>query len=192
MKKTILVILAFVSLQVIGQKKEDIVVEAKKMIEANNRLDFNAVMDYTYPVLFDFAPKEMMVDLMKESMNNEMMTITFQEDKDVKIDVSNIKIIKEGHYALISFPSKLIMTFNNPIPEEQTPLMIEGMKANMKAEKIEFIKAENALHVEMISQAIAIFDKYTDKTWKFMNYQEAQKEQLYEIIHQEVFEALGL
>lgn len=192
MKKNLLMLAAFISLYVVGQKKEDIAPDVSKMIQANSQLDFETVMDYTYPVLFDFAPKEMLVEMMKESYDNPMMTITFKIENDIKLDISDVKLIRDGHYALVKFPSRMIMTFKNPLPEENINMMIEGMKSNLKAEKIEFIKEENALHVDLISETIAIFDKHTENTWKFMNYQKEQKEQLFEIIHPEVFESLGL
>jgi hypothetical protein len=110
MKKNLLILVAFISLQIFGQKKEDIGPDVSKMIIATTKLDFDGVIDYTYPGLFDLAPKEMLVDLMKETFSNDMMSISFIET-EIKTTISDVVHIKEAHYALVIFPSIVNMSF---------------------------------------------------------------------------------
>lgn len=162
MKITLLILAAFITLQTIGQKKEDIAHEVTKMVKATNQSDYEKVMDYTYPVIFDLAPREMLVGIMKESMDNDMMKISF-EDIEINASVSDLVEINDGFYALVTFPSVMKMTFKTEMPNEQIDMIKESMKTNMNAESVEFHQASNTIKISMVSQTIAAFDKFTDR-----------------------------
>ena len=191
MKKTILLMTAFLSLQLMGQKKEDIQPELLKMMVATNQMDFKKVMDYTYPAIFDLAPREMLVEVMESSLENDMFKMSFIETNSIPT-ISDVKEIKGGHYSLVNMPTKMKMAFKTQLEENQVGQMIEGMKANMNANKIEFNKEENALIIDLVTTSIAAFDKHTENTWKFLSYQSEQREQMIMIIDEEILKGLGL
>lgn len=191
MKKTILLMTAFLSLQLMGQKKEDIQPELLKMMAATNQMDFKKVMDYTYPAIFDLAPREMLEEVMESSLENDMFKMSFIETNSIPT-ISDIKEIKGGHYSLVNMPTKMKMAFKTQLEENQVGQMIEGMKANMNASKIEFNKEENALIIDLVTTSIAAFDKHTENTWKFLSYQSEQREQMIMIIDEEILKGLGL
>ena len=182
---------AFLSLQVMGQKKEDIQPELLKMMAATNQMDFKKVMDYTYPAIFDLAPREMLEEVMESSLENDMFKMSFIETNSIPT-ISDIKEIKGGHYSLVNMPTKMKMAFKTQLEENQVGQMIEGMKANMNASKIEFNKEENALMIDVITTSIAAFDKHTENTWKFLSYQSEQREQIVMIIDEDILKGLGL
>jgi|694.fasta_scaffold02100_11 hypothetical protein len=62
----------------------------------------------------------------------------------------------------------------------------------MKTDNISYNKERNSIIAEISSKTIAVFDKFTEGKWKFLNYQEGQKEKMLMILNQEVFDALGL
>jgi hypothetical protein len=191
MKKTILLMTAFLSLQLMGQKKEDIQPELLKMMAATNQMDFKKVMDYTYPAIFDLAPREMLEEVMESSLENDMFKMSFIETNSIPT-ISDVKEIKGGHYSLVNMPTKMKMAFKTQLEENQVGQMIEGMKANMNANKIEFNKEENALIIDLVTTSIAAFDKHTENTWKFLSYQSEQREQMIMIIDEEILKGLGL
>jgi hypothetical protein len=161
------------------------------MMAATNQMDFKKVMDYTYPAIFDLAPREMLEEVMESSLENDMFKMSFIETNSIPT-ISDVKEIKGGHYSLVNMPTKMKMAFKTQLEENQVGQMIEGMKANMNANKIEFNKEENALIIDLVTTSIAAFDKHTENTWKFLSYQSEQREQMIMIIDEEILKGLGL
>ncbi|PWG05277.1 hypothetical protein [Polaribacter aquimarinus] len=159
-----------ISIKVYSQNKELDVVAKQMFIDMNNR-DFDAIVNMTYPKVFDFASKEQMKNLIKT---------VFEGNKEMSINIPKIipvyklsKIFKKEknnlEYAFVSYDLKMKMTFHNiEFDDEKKKMMIPMMKA--KGMFVKFI-SNNSMDVLMKDRiTIILRDDSTKNKWTMMNY----------------------
>lgn len=153
-----------------SQTKELEVMAKQLFIDMNNR-DFDAIVDMTYPKVFEFASKEQMKTLIKSVLEgNDQMSIEIPK----MIPVYKLsKVFKENkdnlEYAFVSYDMKMKMTFHDVEFDAEKKKMVIGM---MKAKGM-FVKfiSNNSMDVLMKDRiTILLRDDLTNNKWKMMNY----------------------
>lgn len=172
MKKFITLIILLLSLNVIAQntKKELNEIATKMFVDMNNR-DFDAIIDMTYPKVFELASKDQMKALFKsffEGNSEFSVEIPHIEPKFKVSEVFN-KESDSISYAFISYDLRMKMTFKNQeFEEEQQKMMISMMSA--KGMDVKFI-TKNTLDMNMLDRiTVLIKDNYTNNKWAMLNY----------------------
>ena len=133
--------------------------------------DYEAVVDYLHPKIFEFVPKEALVQAM-QSMN---------EDEDIQVGMDDFKITtisdilkNDGNqYALVHYDFKMFITFKEEEEDKEDDAMLEFMLTNVYTERygeenVSFDDDTNTFTIlAKDKQMYAIMEKDFDD-WKYL------------------------
>lgn len=190
-KYLLLPVVVFSSLLTFAQSSDaDLNRRIDEYMRLTRELKFEALMDYTHPKIFAIAPKEQLVEVFKQSFDNESMKIDF--DNTGIHNVSDDFKVKEVSYRKIDYWMSIHVTF-----KDTAALNDEGFITNMTSAfstafggTVNFNKTAKKFEIKASSIMIAIKDS-TFTEWMFLGYQknEVLLKQLYP---QEVIEHFKL
>lgn len=191
MKNKILVLFLFLSVIGFAQNKETLQVEVEKMYEASYVLDYDAILTYTHPKLFDFASKDQMTAVMQNMFENEDFKIRFVHPK-VNFTYSEFQKIDGTTYCVINYNGALRMTFEKKLNNTEIDEMKKKFADSKEYEKITYEPARNSFLIEGKSTLIAIHGEATQNQWRFVNYSASQAQLAKMILSEEIVTKLGL
>lgn len=152
--------------------------EANTYFNHMTNQNFDGVLDYMYPKVFDMAPRAQMKSGMQQMFNAEDMTIEFLSNKVSK--VSELMTHQGIDYAALFYTSKMKMTFltEEGQAEEDKKGFLMFMKATMETQfgegNVEEDLSSMALIIDMSATMFAIKDPQY-KGWKFLGNDDAMK-----------------
>lgn len=191
MKKSI-VLLIFLCFGVAlkAQSKSEILPAVEKLISHSLEKDFEAILDCTYPKLFEHISADIMLEVLTASMDNEEFTIEIQPT-DYDIEISNIKEIDGGKYALVLYNVKMSLRFHYFIQSEIDDFT-EILNEFMPDAQVTFNRKDQSFEIFQRSGSIAISDDITNRKWKFLNISDQDKTLLKLLIDQKILNAFDL
>lgn len=191
MKKSFLIIsMIFLSLNLHAQDKSEILPMMEKIIENSVNMDFAEVLDYTYPKVFEFASKEQMTELMTSMLDNEEFSIAILPT-NYNIQVSDVKNIGEGKYAMIEYNNLMRLKFKDEgslDPEASLNLL----KVAFSNANVSYNEETKTFDIMIRSQNLAISDKTTNGTWKFLNANKQDGQMLRLLLDELILNAFNL
>lgn len=175
---TLLVAFLFTCTVIAQSQKETITKHAETYYDYLNNQNFDGILDYMYPKVFEMAPREQMKMGMQQMFNSPDMKIEFLSN-DVT-HVSDEKAVDGITYAVVFYNSKMKMTFLSEMdkPADDQASFLEFMKTTMQTQfgsgNVTSDPETMSLVINMDSNMFAINDpKY--KTWKFIGNDDAMK-----------------
>jgi hypothetical protein len=174
-----------------AQSVEALKSESKKMYDASYNMDFEKVLDYTYPKIFDIVSKDVLLQGMDQAFQNDVLRIrlVFPEPK---FSYSELKKIEDRTFCVIRYNSAMRIIFEEPLSAEQITEMTNSFNENMKNKKVTFEKSRNGFYVEGEEIMIAVADELTNSEWKFINYDSNQSRIFQMIFNESIKKELGL
>jgi hypothetical protein len=171
MKKIILITTCFCcSLLAFAQKDPELKKRLNSFIQATQAMDFNKILDYTYPKLFTFVPREQMLDALEKSLHNDQLSISFDS---IKIDsLFPVFTMAGGNYAKINSSMTMTMKLNFPKDEPDSSKtaantqLVAAMQGQFGADKVVFNNGSIIIRVN--TPMVAVKDQYA-KEWSFSN-----------------------
>lgn len=169
--------------------KEIITKEAQTYYDYMTNQNFDGVLDYMYPKVFEMAPREQMKMGMQQMFNSPDMKIEFLNN-----DITNVSEAKEVDgvtYAAVYYNSKMKMTFVSELDksEEDKSSFIQFMKGTMASqfgeENVEADAETMSLVINMDATMFAIKDPKFDG-WKFLGNDDAMQMVVNSIIPEDV------
>ena len=168
--KKIVFLLLLISQLTVAQDLNSLKIEAQKVLQATTSLDFDQILESTYPKVFEIVSKEQM---------KNALVLTFYGDETMKIKLLNdtpdfkfgkIKKIDNQTFCLIDYNLSMEITLQSIIEDDdEEQVMIDIFKEAMETKKVTFNKETNTFTIIKPSTMIAIFDDATKNTWKFLN-----------------------
>jgi hypothetical protein len=143
-------------------------------MEANRAMDFEKIMDYTYPKLFTIAPRAQMIEVIKSTFDNEEMQIGMDS-----LNIDSLYpgfAIKQSSYAKVKYSMKMVMKFklneedNKDGKMQMAEMMLPVMKKQFGNDKVRVDDA-GVFHIKTTTYMVAIKDEYA-KEWCFVNLNE--------------------
>jgi hypothetical protein len=170
MKNILLIIVLFVcGIAAVAQDKAALESATEKMYTASYNLDFEAILDQTYPKLFELAPRPAVTEQIKSALDNEMMAIVFNSPK-VDFTYADIKTIGEQKFCVVRYLNSMTMKMKPDIDVDMGSQIANNLKKSGKFQKISHDEKTNHILAEGNAILIAISDKSTNWQWKFINY----------------------
>ena len=155
--------------KIIENSNKEIEVIANQMFIDMNNKDFDAILDMTYPKVYDYASKEQMKSLIKS---------IFQGNDEILVEISKdipaykiTDIVKKDsiNYAFVSYDLKMKMTFKKEDFDEDSKKMMKSIMKS-KGMNVNFV-SNNSMDVLMEDRiTILIKDHLTNNKWKMLNY----------------------
>ena len=115
MKKILLIIACLVVGFTSVAQGSELDVLANDMFEKTNQRDFDALIDMTYPAVFDLVPNDMMVTMFKSMFEgNYEMSIDLPEQKPEYTLTDTFKSEdSKTEYTFMNYDMEMSMTFKN-------------------------------------------------------------------------------
>lgn len=175
MKKLIFLCLficsGFMLAQSVEQKK--ILEDSKAFMSLFEKKDYEGMLDLTHPAIFEKIDRKMMADSFSSLLegNDEFKIEMVDADKNI-FSVSDVFTTQDNtKYAFSTYLMQMKMIFlKETFDEEKKKMMISLMEA--QGIKARFLN-DTTLEMSKQSMILALNDKSTGNTWKYLNYDEA-------------------
>ena len=139
---------------------------AQKMMDFTMSKNYSALMDLTYPKIFDIVPREQMIEILTNMMNGDGFSITLLPAAP-NFTFGDIKNIDGAYYSVLGHDLAMKMAFT--IPMEDPEMMVGIFKSQLQTDDVTYDKAQNAFTIKKRAQVIAIADASTNGKWTFVN-----------------------
>lgn len=183
----LLVLASFCQAQTLDQLKK----EVNTVYEAMYNLDFETVLNYSDPKLFETISREQMVIVLNQFYENKLMRTRLVHPK-VDFTFSDFQVIDGKTYCVIQYPNALRMTFEKQLPLEEAKTIKKGMQSIKEYEKVIYEKSRNSFLVEGKATLVAVTDSKSKNEWKFVDCSRSQAQLAYLILGENVIAKLGL
>lgn len=175
----------------ISQSLETLKSDCVKMYESTYNMEFEKILDYTHPKVFEIADRETMLTILDETFQNDQLRIRLVHPKTT-FTFSEVKEIEGKKICVIEYPQAMRMIFENPLSEEEKNSIEESLKTTMTSKKITFEKDRNAFYIDGKDIMIAVSEEATQNKWKLINYDKSQPQLLNMVLGENVVKQLGL
>lgn len=189
MKFKLTLLFVFLSFTTFAQDLASLKSESQKMFDASLILDFEKMLDFTYPKVFDIAPKDQMLEMMTNTFENEQMSIKI-EKIDPKFSFGEIQKIDKQVFCKFSHDNKMKLTFKNDIQGSEE-MIIEMLKENTGATDVNYDVKTKSFNATLRVNVLAIADELTKNNWKFITL-EKEKAMLSMLFSEDIIKQLGL
>lgn len=182
----------FITLLSIGCFAQDLAglkTESQKMFDTALSLNFEKMLDFTYPKVFDIAPKEELAGMMENTFENEQMSIKL-EKIDPKFSYGEIQKIDKQVFCKFSHDNKMKLSFKTDIAGSEE-MIIDMLKENTGATDVTFDDKSKSFYATLRVEVLAVADDSTKNSWKFITL-EKDKAMLSMLLSEEVIKQLGL
>lgn len=159
-----------------AQTDPSLLVRLDSFMKVNHLLDFEKVMDFTYPKLFTIAPREQMIELMQNTFDNEEMTSELDSLQTGKI-WPEIKT-DEGSFVKVDYTMVMRMKFKrdpaDTTDEMETLGMIAGLMEGQFGEgNVRIDSATKKINIKVNTALVAIKDSISPQ-WTFINFKKEE------------------
>lgn len=174
------------------QDLQSLEIETNKMHKATSKMNFDEILDFTYPKLYDILSREQMKEVLEMTFTNEQFDISFLPI-DPEFDYTSIKKIEKKSLSVIKYNLGMIMRFNEPVDDETANIMIESLQAQGESyASVKFDKEKNTFYIKGKSTMIAIADEFTENKWKFITYDKNKRQIAEMLLSDSILNKLGL
>ncbi len=186
-KLTILFVLA--SVFGFSQSLESMKIEIQKIYDLTIEKKYDIILESTYPKLFEIVPKQAMKEAMNNMFDNEQMTLTI-EKVNPAFTFSEVLVIDGAKYYIIEHNNKMTMKFKEELGDGKE-FILAGLKESMTGYTVTLDEKTETFIVDGKAKMIAISDKLTNGTWKYINYN-GESPMMEKVLGKEVLKQLGL
>ena len=193
MKKQILLFVTLVlSLSGFSQNLEQLKVATKKIYDANYNMDFEAVLNLTYPKIVEQSGKIKFLDKLDTDYQNEKYRMRLQLVSPV-FQYGPVQTIDGKVYCIVSYKNPVRYFFENKLDSNTSLIEANFLREKDQSRDVTFEPKRNSFNVRRISKLIAIADESTKNEWKFINMDDVdQRTYLKSILDDVIKKQLGL
>lgn len=193
MKKSLLQIFffLFITSNSFSQSLDELKSNSQKIYEATTTLNYDQILDYTYPKVFTIFPRNKM---------REVLESTFKGTEEMRvklIDVApnftygEIKTIEKQKICQVNHNLSMELTLNESLEDDESEMMIEIFKEAMETEDITFDKEKTTFRINKVATMIAISDEFTKNQWRFLN-KDKENKLMKILLNKKVLQEIGL
>ena len=192
LKITVFLLIAYISIATsFGQNETDIKQTFEAYFEAVSSKDNAATLDYIYPKLFDFYPKEMMLqalDRVKEDTTTHMAI-----DNSEVVNVTEPLVVDGVSYALVSYTFEMSIQIMADVEGDEeynrADFAFEMLKELHGEDQVTYDQEHSKVEVKVSTALYAINDpKYNG--WKFLEKKEGMQPMLEKLLPAKVLKKL--
>ncbi len=168
--KNLLLILVGVCCKLVVEAQPDARLQLRlnNFMHANNTMNFDTVLAYTYPKLFTLVTRDEMMETLQNTFDNDQVKIGLDS---LTIDsIYPVFKMQEGSYAKIRYSMKMIMRFkhkDSDSTQQENEVILAAMQSQFGKEKTSLDKNGNIV-IHLTSLMLGAKDKYA-KDWCFIN-----------------------
>ncbi|HTL06717.1 MAG TPA: hypothetical protein VL307_00625 [Chitinophagaceae bacterium] len=139
-------------------------------MQANQRLDFDTVIAYTYPRLFTQVTRDEVLESLQNGFNNEQFVIRL--DSLTTDSIFPVFTVQGGQYAKVKYSMKMVMHFKNKLvdttrQQADSEALLASFKTLYGTEKVQ-LQTDGDISLHLTSFMLAARDRYA-KEWCFID-----------------------
>ena len=185
-KLVVLFCIALTCLSTLAQHDTSLQRRLDEYLLANKQLNFEKLMNYIHPKLFEIAPRDQMVELFKSLFDNPQMTISM--DSMSVTGISKSFSFKGAEYKKVDYYLRMSLRFKDSTvltDQDKVSEIEERVKTSMNAENVKYIPVDNSLAIDAKKIMFAIKDN-PHTHWMFVGYEPQQREMMKTLVPEEV------
>jgi hypothetical protein len=152
-----------------SQSLETLKIETVKMYDASYTMDFETILDLTYPKVFDIVNRESMLSSLDNLFQNKTMKVRFVHPT-VTFTYADIKEIEGKKFCVINYKNAMRITFDEKLTQEKVAIFLKSMNETEKYTTVKFETERNSFLLEGNSILIAVSDERSKNRWTFLNH----------------------
>ena len=152
-----------------SQSLETLKNETVKMYDASYSMDFETILDLTYPKVFEIVNRETMLSSLDNLFQNKTMKVRFVFPA-VAFTYSDIKVIEDKKFCVINYKNAMRITFDEKLTEDRVAIFLKSMNDTKKYTTVKFETEKNSFFLEGNSILIAVSDERSKNSWTFINH----------------------
>ena len=173
MKNNFTLLFFFLSITGFSQSMESLKTETDKMYEASYNLDFETILDLTYPRFFQLTSRDAMLNTMEEYYRNKTSKIRFVYPT-MHFTYSDIKTIDDRKFCVIKYKCGMRVTYMQKLTPETADRILTSMRKNSNTFSTVFEEDKNSFFYTGDAILIAVSDSLTKGEWRFINYDDVR------------------
>lgn len=182
----------FITFNSFSQSIETLKNSAQKLYEANFLMDFEEIVQLSYPPMVANIGKEIMLEKTELHYENEEYRLRYQL-QSVPLQYAPIKKINEKSFCIITIRIPKRYFFETKLTSEQAAEKKAWLQEVNSTKDVTFEPNRNSFNVKKMSTYIAVFDETTNGAWKFFNFDNPEQLAAFQsIFNENVKTALGL
>lgn len=179
MKKLLLILCFFIAQTGFSQDyKNNITTDFSEYLTSIVEGDYEKAVSFIDDDLFELIPKEQIIVLMEQTMNNPEISFAIKDPKI--LSVGDTEHIEGRHYSLIVFSNNMHINFQSP-DEETTEehktriqLLTLSFQNNFGADNVQYNAGKDSFIIYVEKEAFAI-SANGETAWKFLVLERDQK-----------------
>ena len=185
MKTKIILLLLLCSLTSFSQTIEKLKVATKKIYDANYTMDFDTIVNQTYPKIVEtHGGKNAMLNKLDSDYQNDEFRMRLELVTPV-FQYSEIKKIEGKTFCVITYRNPIRYFFENKLDNDTAVKKVNWLKENNSTKEVFFEPKRNSINVKRISKLVAIADETTSKEWKFFNFDDSSQREIFKTLFSE-------
>ena len=109
---------------------------AQTLLDKTVAKDYNALLDMTYPKLFNMAPREAVLESLKSTFDGNQGFKIVMVPSAPNFSLSEIKKVGNQSFVIIDHDNALQVIWDEPIPTEEVESYVGLFKTNMNTDNI--------------------------------------------------------
>lgn len=190
-KKVFLLLLLSITSLGFSQTLDQLKSDSKLFYDAQYNMDFEKIVSYMHPKLFETMSKDDLLAALDQSYQNEQFRMRLVLPKTT-FTYSEIKEIDGKKVCKIEYPQTIRMIFEKPLSEEEKDAIEKSITTSKPSLKVRFEKDRNAFYIEGLEILIAISDETTQNHWKLIMYDQSQKQEFITMLGENTINTIGL
>ena len=185
MQPKIILLLLLCSFTSFSQTIEKLKVATKKIYDANYTMDFDTIVNLTYPKIIEtLGGKNALLNKLDLDYQNEEFRMRLELVTPV-FQYSEIKKIEDKTFCVITYKNPIRYFFESKLDNDAALKKVNWLKENNSTKEVFFEPKRNSINVKRISKLVAIADETTSKEWKFFNFDDAEQREIFKTIFDE-------
>ena len=185
MKTKIILLLLLCSFTTFSQTIEKLKVATKKIYDANYTMDFDTIVNLTYPKIVEtLGGKNTMLNKLDSNYQNDEFRMRLELVTPV-FQYSEIKKIEGKTFCVITYRNPIRYFFENKLDNDTAVKKVNWLKENNSTKEVFFEPKRNSINVKRISKLVAIADETTSKEWKFFNFDDSSQREIFKTLFSE-------
>lgn len=190
MKKCFLILLLLFTIPVFGQEViRDTVNDYLKVTEER---DFEGILDRMYPKFFELAPRDLMLNVLKQSFNDPSFNIELKDSEILAI--SDMKKADSVAYYKVSYSFLMLMQYveseDEPFPDKETIRLTQDAFSEMYGkENVSFDEVKMRFSMKAKKEML-VLKTDNQQEWKVLGIEANLKPLLKRILPKKIVEEL--
>ena len=166
-------LLLFTGIGLVCHSQQDtaLVNRINAMLHFTKTKEYEKILDYTYPKLFDIVPREALVESLQENFDTDEFSIQLDS---IELDpIFPVFVIRDTSYVVAKHTMLMKMMYKEPFDTanaESTQMLVNLMEIRFGKGNVRFDKINNSLNIYLKPDVVGI--KAKSDSWTFVNLNE--------------------